>query len=136
MMNGGEKAKGKSKATAIEVFDSDTEAESPTGIVPGKVVPVEDVKLNVVNTLAALVGDRGQMERERLERQKKRQREAGVEEDDDGILPSVHKKVMIASIPESSNSIPAIHSNISTSKPKASEAPFYYSGIIQVCMVS
>lgn len=141
-MNGGEKGKGKSKATAIEVADSDTEDGSPTVSMPKEVAQVETTsnKGNAVNndTLAALVGDRAQMEKERLERQRKRQRESGLEEDEDFIQLSVHKKAVTASIQEASARfrVSTIHAptstSASTSKAKASGAPFYYSGTIKV----
>lgn len=134
---GGERGKGKSKATAIEIVDSDTEGESPVAVAP-KVAEPRDEKSNVVNTLAALVGDRAQMERERLDRQKKRQREAGTEDEDGAIQPSMHKKVVTASIKETSASAhvfsPTLHSStsISKAKTKLSETPLYYSGTIKV----
>jgi hypothetical protein len=128
----GDAREGRSKASAIELDDSNTEDESPSVMVvppPKEASKEAKTEEQTKSSLSALLGDRAAMERERLERQKKRQRELGIgEEQEEGLTQHIPKKATINSIQES----PTGRVNATTSTSDIKSTPLYWSGVIKV----
>jgi hypothetical protein len=145
-----EGGKGRSKADAIDLDDSSTEEEDspPRESKPASQVykkteqqrPHNEVEETVkIASMSSLFGDRAQMERDRLERQQKRRREAQLPAEEDEETKTgqqeenrVSKKAMIdtTAIPPK---VPLSSKYASVSETKGRSSPdIYWTGAIKV----
>ncbi|PWN32106.1 phospholipase D/nuclease [Meira miltonrushii] len=115
--------KGNDRRTAIVLDDSDDEVLMNDGAKK----QVED-EVKPVNSMAA-IGDRALMERERLERQRKRRREAGLpEEDDDDTISIAGSSSKVQKVTPQRTEVKS--GNRSNGK-ESQDIPLYWSGTIK-----
>lgn len=111
-MEAKERVKGKRRIEIVQIDDSDTEDElvaaipepkksRPTALPESSSVPIEAI-LEGWNPLAAIFGDRAQMEKERLQRQRKRRLEAGLTNDEEGEESAGNDKAPLPEVPKPS----------------------------------